>query len=478
MKMPRDMGLFHIIGIGGIGMSAIAEIMLARGYHVQGSDLTENGNVERLRAKGAQVFAGHKAVHIDGASFVIISSAVKADNPELKAARSRALPIIRRAEILAELMRGHSTVSITGTHGKTTMTSLTATLLVEAGLDPTVVSGGIINAWGSNARLGDGDWMVVEADESDGTFVALPTQIGVVSNIDPEHMDYHKSADRLHEAFRTFFERIPFYGLAIAGTDHPTVEALVREIRAERAGRRILTFGISPDADLRFENYEADGTDARFDVWCSDNVSGGARTLAAVTLSVPGRYNALNALAAIAVASELGIDDESIRRGLRNFGGVKRRFTRTGTFNGITLYDDYAHHPAEISAVLKAAKNASGGRVIAIMQPHRYTRLQSLLKEFCGCFGDADAVIITPVYEAGEQPIDGVDQDALVKGIRKFGHGNVIAAEGGDCLAGLVAELAAPGDLVIGLGAGTISEWMQALPSQLARLGERQEKLA
>lgn len=478
MKMPRDMGPYHIIGIGGIGMSAIAEIMLARGYQVQGSDLADNENVQRLREKGARIFSGHDARNIDGAAFVVISTAVKNGNPELEAARARGVAIIRRAEILAELMRGYATISITGTHGKTTMTSLTATLLVEAGLDPTVVNGGIINAWGSNARPGEGDWMVVEADESDGTFVQLPTQIGIVSNIDPEHMDYHESEERLHDAFRTFFDNIPFYGLAIAGTDHPTVEAMVRDIRGQELGRRILTFGESDGADLKLENYAVDGDGARFDARIGANVPGGARTLEALRLVVPGRYNALNALAAIAVAAELGIDDEDIRRGLVAYQGVKRRFTRTGIWNGVALYDDYAHHPVEISAVLKAARGASNGKVIAIMEPHRYTRLQNLFGEFCACFDDADAVIITPVYEAGEQPIDGVSQEALVAGIEEAGHARVVAAEGGEKLAGIIADMAMPGDLVIGLGAGTITEWMQILPSELAQLGPRAEKTA
>lgn len=478
MKMPREMGLFHIIGIGGIGMSAIAEIMLARGYRVQGSDLAENANVRRLREKGANVLVGHDASHIDGVEFVIISTAVKENNRELSAARARGLPIIRRAEILAELMRGRSTVSITGTHGKTTMTSLTATLLEDAGFDPTVINGGIIAAWGSNARMGNGDWMVVEADESDGTFVELPTQIGIVSNIDPEHMDYYGSEERLFAAFRTFFERIPFYGLAIAGTDHPAVDAIVRDIKAAKTGRRILTFGEADSVDLKLQNYEAAGEEVSFDVRIGANVPGGVRTLEALSLAIPGRYNALNAVAAIAVAVELGIDDDAIRRGLKQFGGVKRRFTRTGISNGVAFYDDYAHHPVEISAVLKAAKSASSGKVVAIMQPHRYTRLQSLFDEFCACFNDADSVIVTPIYEAGEQPIDGVTQEALVAGIKKSGHGQVIAAEGENSLAGLVAGMAVPGDLVIGLGAGTITEWMQALPSRLAGPELRAEKTA
>lgn len=468
MQMPRDLGPFHIVGIGGIGMSAIAEVLHTRGYQVRGSDLKESANVRRLRGMGIPCVVGHDPSHVEGAQFVVVSTAVKSENPELRAASEGGIPVIRRAEMLAELMRECAAVSVTGTHGKTTTTSLIAELLICAELDPTIMSGGIINALGSNARIGKGEWMVVEADESDGTFIKLPTRIGVVTNIDPEHMDYWRSIDALHGAFQTFFNNIPFYGLVVAGVDHPIVREMVAAVERQESGRRVLTYGVADDADLRLADFRSEGGRSLFDVDLGAKVKGGARLLRAMSLPVPGRYNALNALAAIAVGTEIGITDETIRAGLAEFGGVKRRFTLTGEWNGVAIYDDYAHHPVEIAAVLKAARTATDGRVIAILEPHRYTRVKSLFGDFCTCFSDADSVIVTPIYSAGEQPINGADQQSLIEGLKRQGHQHVIAADGEARLAPLVAEIARPGDLVIGLGAGSISEWSNALPGRLA----------
>ena len=470
MRMPRGIGPFHIVGIGGIGMSAIAEVMHDRGYDVRGSDLKDSANVRRLKEKGIASFIGHEPSNLDGAEFVVLSSAVKPDNPEYEAARERGLPIISRAEMLAELMRECATVSVTGTHGKTTTTSIIAELLQAADLDPTVISGGIIQSWGSNARIGKGEWMVVEADESDGTFTALPTRIGVVTNIDPEHMDYWQSLEALHGAFKTFFDNIPFYGVVVAGLDHPIVREMIASIGRDESGRRVLTYGVADDADLRLSNYRVEDGSALFDVDVSANVPGGTRSLKALRLPVPGEHNVLNALAAYAVAAEIGISDEQIRNALENFGGVARRFMLTGTWNGVPIYDDYAHHPVEIEAVLKAARSAAGKRVIAIVQPHRYTRLKNLFGDFCTCFADADVVIVTPVYSAGEQPIEGADRDALIEGLKRQGHEIVLPADDADHLVSLVADLARPGDLVIGMGAGTITEWTHALPKRLNEL--------
>ncbi len=467
MHMPRDIGPFHIVGIGGIGMSAIAEVLHTSGYDVRGSDMKESPNFRRLQAMGIRCMIGHCPSNVVGAQFVVVSSAVKSDNPEVEAARANGIPVISRAEMLAELMRGYATVSVTGTHGKTTTTSIIAELLYAAKLDPTVLSGGIINAWGSNVRIGSGDWMVVEADESDGTLTKLPTQIGVVTNIDAEHMDYWHSLEALHAAFRSFFQNVPFYGLVVAGLDHPIVREMVAALRREESGRRVLTYGLADDADLRLANFRTDGAGILFDVDLGPAVSGGARIIDAIALPIPGDHNALNALAAVAVATEIGIDDDLIREALGRFSGVMRRFTHTGTWNGIAIYDDYAHHPVEIASVLKAAKSAASGRVLAVVQPHRYSRLQNLFGDFCTCFGDADTVLVTPVYSAGETPIESVGRDALIEGMRRQGHGHVLAVDDEQDLTSTIMEHAKPGDLVIGLGAGTITEWTHALTQNL-----------
>jgi UDP-N-acetylmuramate--alanine ligase len=472
MQMPRDIGPFHIIGIGGIGMSAIAEILLAKGYSVQGSDQKDSANVRRLRAKGVRVFVGHDAVNLVGARQVVISTAVKPTNPELEAARAKGLPIIRRAEMLAELMRLYATVSVTGTHGKTTTTSLISTIFETAQLDPTVITGGIINAWGSNARLGQGRWMIVEADESDGTFTRLPTEIGVVTNIDPEHLDYFGSVEAMHREYEAFFRNIPFYGLAVTCIDHPVAREMVGRLGLRRDGRPVLTYGTREDADLVLRGVASDGHAILIDADLGPRVAGGARAIRGWRVPMPGQHNALNALAAIAVAAEAGIPDDVIRAGLAAFSGVKRRFQRTGVWNGVEIYDDYGHHPAEIAAVLEAARAGARGRILAVVEPHRYTRVRDLFREFASCFRAADSVVVTPLYSAGEAPIDGVDPLALADGIRATGHAAVATVDDPQELVPLIRRHCRPGDMVIVLGAGNSTEWAHALPDWLAAADE------
>lgn len=471
MQMPRDAGNFHIIGIGGIGMSAIAEILMAKGFTVQGSDQKDSANVQRLRAMGIRVFIGHDPVNLIGAQCVVISTAVKDGNPELEAARRKNLQIIRRAEILAELMRLYATVSITGTHGKTTTSSLASHVFAAAGLDPTVITGGIINEWGSNARLGKGDWMLVEADESDGTFTRLPTQIGVVTNVDPEHLDYFKSVNNMHREYAMFFKNIPFYGLAVTCIDHPVARDMVEALGLRRDGRRLLTYGVRDDADLRLMGLQADGHISQFDFDMSNRVRGGARRAQGWRLPFLGQHNVLNALAAVAVATEVGITDEQIRTGLASFSGVKRRFQLTGTWNGVSIFDDYAHHPVELLSVLEAAKSGARGRVIAVVEPHRYSRVRDLFGDFCTCFAPADRVLIMPLYSAGEAPIDGIDEQSLADGIRATGHPSVEALDDTAALVASLRATAREGDMVICAGAGTSTEWAHALPGWL---GEQQ----
>jgi UDP-N-acetylmuramate--alanine ligase len=466
--MPRDIGPVHILGIGGIGMSAIAEILHAKGYTVQGSDQKDSANVRRLRAQGIRVFVGHDPINLVGARYIVISTAVKNGNPELEAARARGLPIIRRAEMLAELMRLYTTVSVTGTHGKTTTTSLIAHVFTASGLDPTVITGGIINEWGSNARQGKGPWMIVEADESDGTFIKIPSQIGVVTNIDPEHLDYFKTVDNMHQAFEAFFRNIPFYGLAVACVDHPVVGDMIERLQLRRDGRRLLTYGTAKDADLHLASVRVQGTDTIFDAELGARMRGGARSLKGWSVPLPGHHNALNALAAIAAAGEAGIPDEAIRKALATFSGVKRRFQLTGTWNGVNIYDDYGHHPVEIAAVLKAARAGARGRIIAVVEPHRYTRVHDLFGEFSACFGDADSIVVTPLYSAGEPPLEGVDHIALAKGIRAAGSRSVTAVDSERDIAPVLRRLARTGDIVICFGAGNSSEWAHALPEWLA----------
>jgi UDP-N-acetylmuramate--alanine ligase len=467
MKLPRDIGPIHFVGIGGIGMSGIAEVLANLGYRVMGSDVAESANVKRLRDKGIAVAIGHAAQNIDGADVIVVSSAIKRDNPELVAARARRLPVVRRAEMLAELMRLKSCIAIAGTHGKTTTTSLVATLLDAGALDPTVINGGIINAYGTNARRGAGDWMVVEADESDGTFLKLPADIAIVTNVDPEHLDHFKTFDAVQAAFQAFVENVPFYGFAVMCTDHPVVQILVGRIE----DRRIVTYGENPQADVRLVGLDHANGGSRFSVVFRDRAGDDAHIIDKLVLPMPGRHNALNAIAAIAVAHDLGISDERIRGALAGFGGVRRRFTRTGEWNGVVVIDDYGHHPVEIAAVLRAARESTAGQVIAVVQPHRFTRLKSLFEAFCTCCNDADSVIVAHVYPAGEAPIAGADRDHLVAGMRARGHRHVLALDAPQQLATLIRNIARPGDYVVCLGAGSITQWAYALPGELAALG-------
>jgi UDP-N-acetylmuramate--alanine ligase len=413
-----------------------------------------------------KTFIGHAAQNVEEAALVVVSTAIRRDNPELIAARERRLPVVRRAEMLAELMRFKSCVAIAGTHGKTTTTSLVATLLDAGNMDPTVINGGIINAYGTNARMGEGEWMVVEADESDGTFLKLPADVAIVTNIDPEHLDHFGSFEAVKDAFRRFIDNIPFYGFAVMCIDHPVVQDLVGHIE----DRRIITYGENPQADVRLIDVDLRGGQSRFRVMIRDRRPGFRMEMEDLVLPMPGKHNALNATAALAVAHELGVEPEAIRKALAGFGGVKRRFTKTGEWNGALIFDDYGHHPVEIKAVLKAARASTEGNVVAIVQPHRYTRLASLFDDFCTCFNDADTVIVAPVYAAGEAPIEGMDRDGLVSGLKSRGHRDAIALQRSEDLAGLVATRAKPGDYVVCLGAGNITQWAYALPGELAAL--------
>jgi UDP-N-acetylmuramate--alanine ligase len=468
-SLPESIGPIHFVGIGGIGMSGIAEVLHNLGYRVQGSDLAESANTRRLKGLGIAVMIGHAAENLDRAEVVVVSSAVKPDNPEAVAARARRLPVVRRAEMLAELMRLKWSIAIAGTHGKTTTTSMIGALLETAGLDPTVINGGIINAYGTNTRLGAGDWMAVEADESDGTFTRLPARIAIVTNIDPEHLDFYGNFAALQQAFETFIGNIPFYGFAVLCIDHP----VVRSILARLSERRILTYGLAPEADIRATNIRLGRDGSHYDAVIADRLTGRERVLAGLFLPMFGDHNVQNSLTVLAVAEEMGLGDAVVRATLRNFKGVRRRFTKTGEWNGVTIIDDYGHHPVEISAVLKAARAIVSGRVIAIVQPHRYTRLANLFDDFCTCFGDADLVLVADVYAAGETPIAGVSRDALVAGLGRHGHRDARALPGPDHLASLLRSLLRPGDIVVCLGAGSITNWANSLPDDLAKLDAR-----
>ncbi|MDX5381919.1 MAG: UDP-N-acetylmuramate--L-alanine ligase [Rhodobacterales bacterium] len=458
-KLPGDVGPIHFVGIGGIGMSGIAEVLLNHGYTVQGSDQKTTKITDRLAGLGATIFEGQAAANLAGAQVVVISSAIKPGNPELDEARRMGLPVVRRAEMLAELMRLKSNIAIAGTHGKTTTTTMVAEVLVAGGIDPTVVNGGIIHAYGSNARMGQGEWMVVEADESDGTFNRLPATIAIVTNIDPEHMEHWGDFERLKQGFLDFVSNIPFYGVAVCCTDHPEVRSLVGRI----TDRRVITYGFNAQADVRALNLRYEAGVAHFDIalQAEDIVIEGC------SLPMPGDHNVSNALAAVAVARHLGMKGDEIRGALAAFGGVNRRFTKVGEVNGVTIIDDYGHHPVEIAAVLKAARQATQGRVIAVHQPHRYTRLSALFEDFCGCFNEADVVAIAEVYAAGEAPIAGASRDDLVAGLIRHGHRHARAVTDEDDLLRLVREQARPGDMVVCLGAGTISAWANNLPARL-----------
>jgi UDP-N-acetylmuramate--alanine ligase len=461
--LPLSIGTIHFVGIGGIGMSGIAEVLHTLGYSVQGSDLSESANVGRLRAAGIPVAIGHDVSNIGSAQVVVISTAVPRDNPEVVAARARLIPVVRRAEMLAELMRLKWAVAIGGTHGKTTTTSLVAAVLEGAGFDPTVINGGIINAYGSNTRLGAGDWMVVEADESDGSFLRLPAVITIVTNMDPEHLDHWGTREAMEAGYRQFVANIPFYGFAVLCIDHPAVQQMIPAL----SDHRVITYGFSPQADIRAERIISDRNGATFEVRFSDRSTGRARRMGPFRLPMLGNHNVQNALAAIAVAAEMEIEEGQIKAALANFAGVKRRFTPTGTVGGITVIDDYGHHPVEIAAVLKAGRQAGARDVIAVVQPHRYTRLQTLFEEFCTCLNDAGTVIVADVYAAGEAPIEGVDRDALVEGLRARGHRSVVPLTDPAHLAEMVHAIARHGDFVICLGAGSITHWAAALPESL-----------
>ncbi|MCB2014379.1 MAG: UDP-N-acetylmuramate--L-alanine ligase [Sphingobium sp.] len=471
--VATDIGTIHFIGIGGIGMSGIAEVMHNLGYSVQGTDVADGYVVEGLRKKGIKVMIGHAAENLGDAAVVVTSTAIKRGNPEVELALEKRVPVIRRAEMLAELMRLKSTVAVAGTHGKTTTTSMIAALLDAGGVDPTVINGGIINAYGSNARLGTSDWMVVEADESDGSFLRLDGTIAVVTNIDPEHLDHYGSFDKVKDAFVEFVENVPFYGAAMVCLDHPEVQAILPRVQ----DRRIVTYGFSAQADIRGENVQPYPGGNRFDVQVRER-DGSVRRIEGVDLPMPGRHNVSNAMAAIGVALHMGIDDATIQTGFAQFGGVKRRFTKVGEIavpgGGVaTVIDDYGHHPVEIKAVLAAAREGAAGRVIAVVQPHRFTRLRDLMDEFQQAFNDADVVYGTPVYPAGEQPIDGVDTAALIGGLKRRGHRAAAEVGGADDLASTLAADLKADDMIVCLGAGDITKWAAGLADAVsAQLSE------
>jgi UDP-N-acetylmuramate--alanine ligase len=468
-RVPLDIGPIHFIGIGGIGMSGIAEIMHNLGYKVRGSDAADSANVKRLRSLGIRVAVGHSADNIGDAYAVVYSSAVKPDNAEFEAARLRGLPLVRRAEMLAEIMRLKWCVAIAGTNGKTTTTTMVAALLDAGGLDPTVVNGGIINSYGTNARLGAGDWVVVEADESDGTFLRLPATIAILTNADPDHLDFYGTFDNMREAFQRFIENVPFYGFAVMCLDHPEVQAMVGRI----TDRRLITYGLSPQADVRAVNIEFLEGDSRFDVVITDRRKNEETRIENIALPMPGEHNVLNSLAAIAVARELRVSDHRIRLAFSAFEGVKRRFSRVGEWNGAAIIDDYGHNPFKIAAALKAARQAYTGSIIAIVQPHRYTRLRDTFEQFCTCLNDADVAIIAPIYPAGEKPIEGITHQAFADAVRSHGHRNVFTIDRPEDLPGLVDGLAKPGGAVVFLGAGSITSWAAGIESVLKARGGR-----
>lgn len=465
-RVPLDIGAIHFIGIGGIGMSGIAEIMHNLGYKVQGSDAAENANVKRLRAMGITVHVGHNAGNLKDAHAVVYSSAVKPGNVEFDAARALSLPLVRRAEMLAEIMRLRSCIAIAGTNGKTTTTTLVASLLDAGNLDPTVVNGGIINAYGTNARLGAGEWVVVEADESDGTFLRLPATVAVVTNADPDHLDFYGTFENMRDAFQRFVENVPFYGFAVLCIDHPEVQAMVGRI----TDRRIITYGFSPQADARAVNVSFSEGASHFDCVFTDRRKGNEIRLEGMQLPMPGEHNVQNAMAAIVVARELGVKDDVIRKGLAEFRGVGRRFTKVGEVNGAAIIDDYAHNPFKIAAAVRAARQAYKGPIVAVVQPHRYTRLRDTFEQFATCLNDADVAVIAPVYAAGEAPIDGINRDSYAEALRAHGHRNVVTIDGEDDLAAAVAPYVKPGAAIIGTGAGSITGWMNNLPRKLEAL--------
>tara|TARA_Y100000588_G_scaffold211226_1_gene225374 strand:+ start:193 stop:1644 length:1452 start_codon:yes stop_codon:yes gene_type:complete len=461
--LPLDVGTIHFVGIGGIGMSGIAETLHNLGYSIQGSDISNNANVRRLKNLGVNIQIAHRAENIDGAQVVVTSSALKPNNPEVLEARSRFLPVVPRAEMLAEIMRLKWGIAVAGTHGKTTTTSIIAALLDAGNFDPTVINGGIINAYGTNARLGDGDWIVVEADESDGSFTKLPATIAVVTNISPEHLDHFGDFETLKSEFVNFVQNIPFYGFATVCIDDTEVQSLLSDV----TDRRIITYGLSAEADIRAIDITSNPNASCFKITSSGRVTNSDMEFGRFKIPMVGIHNVRNALAAITIALEMGIEPDLLRDALANFTGVKRRFTRTGIVNNITIIDDYGHHPVEISAVLQAAQSSASGNVIAVVQPHRYSRVRDLFEEFCKCFNHADNVLIADVYPAGESPLDGINRDALIEGLRYQGHKNVVPLDDPETLPILIQEIAKPGDFVVFLGAGNITHWANDLPQQL-----------
>ena len=474
--LPFPIGTIHFIGIGGSGMSCIAELMHNLGYSVQGSDISENSNVKRLRAQGIDIVIGHAAENVEHAGVVVVSSAINPENVEVKEARLRRIPVVRRAEMLAELMRLKWSIAVGGTHGKTTTTSMIGLVLQTAGLDPTVANGGIINAYGTNAHLGDGDWLVAEADESDGSFLKLPATAVIVTNMDPEHLNYYGTYEKMKDAYRTFVQNIPFYGFACLCVDHPEVQHMISQI----SDRRLITYGFNPQAEVTAQNIHAAPGLITFDVVVADNLSPTGESLRMEGFSLPvyGRHNVLNALAAIGVGLRLGISEENMKKALSGFTGVQRRFTKTGETNGITVIDDYGHHPIEIAATLRAAREVAPKKVIAVFQPHRYTRVADLFDMFCTAFNDADCVIVADVYAAGEPEIPSANKDALAEGLRAHGHRHVITLNKREDLADIIKAEASAGDIVICLGAGSISSWAKALPRELEQAFARDGKEA
>ncbi|MCW8086940.1 UDP-N-acetylmuramate--L-alanine ligase [Sabulicella glaciei] len=470
--LPLSIGTLHFVGIGGIGMSGIAEVLHNLGYSVQGSDIAEGYNVARLRERGIPVHVGHREENLGDAQVVVVSTAVRKDNPEVQAARKRLLPVVRRAEMLAELMRLKWGIAVGGTHGKTTTTSLIACVLEQARLDPTVINGGIVNAYGGNTRMGTGEWMVVEADESDGSFLRLPATVAVVTNMDAEHLDHWGTEEAMRDGYAQFVGNIPFYGFAVLCMDHPGVQAMIPKL-----DRRLVTYGFSPQADVRAQKLLTDRAGATFEVTVQDRATGRSRTMKPFRLPMLGQHNVQNALAAIAVGVEMEVPEDVIRQALAGFKGVKRRFTRVGETGGIAVIDDYGHHPVEIAAVLKAARQAGARDVIAVVQPHRYSRLKQLFAEFCTCMNDAGTVIVADVYAAGEAPLEGMDKDALVEGLRARGHRSVVPLPEPDALPEMINAIAKPGDFVVCLGAGNITSWAHALPAQLSELQAKSGRL-
>lgn len=466
VRLPFGAGVVHFVGIGGIGMSGIADVMRNLGYDVRGSDVADGPNVQRLRDKGIPIVIGHSPDNVKGADAVIISTAIRSDNSEVAAARARHIPVVKRADMLAELMRLKWTVSVAGTHGKTTTTTMVAALLDEAKLDPTVINGGVINAYGANARVGEGDWMVVEADESDGTFIRLPTTVAIITNIDPEHLDHWGGFASLKNAFDRFIENTPFYGFGVVCLDHPEVQALVGRV----TDRRLITYGVNPQADVRAANIRFEDGISVYDIVFRERGAEVGR-INDVRLPMPGTHNVLNSLPAAIVAKRLGASDAQIKSGFAKFAGVKRRFSPAGEWNGVSIVDDYGHHPAEIAAVLRAARNIAKGKVIAVVQPHRYTRLRDLFDEFCACMNEADVALITDVYAAGEAPLDGFDRDSLVAGLEAHGHRDARALEDFESFPSVIADIAEPGDYVICLGAGDITKYANALVDALEASG-------